>query len=82
MDPLRTFLCAIEDFRQFGLKGFFTAEFCRIPATGSAWLCAPSGLLLVAREAPAAEDGLTLARVSRYYCLYDFYDRRHFRSEA
>ena len=45
MDPLRTFLCAIEDFRQFGLKGFLTAEFCRIPATGSAWLCAPSRLL-------------------------------------
>jgi hypothetical protein len=49
VDPLRTFLCAIEDFRQFGLKGFLTAEFCRIPATGSAWLCAPSRLLLVAR---------------------------------
>ena len=34
MDPVGTFLCAIEDFRQFGLKGFFTAEFCRIPAAG------------------------------------------------
>jgi len=34
VDPVGTFLCAIEDFRQFGLKGFFTAEFCRIPAAG------------------------------------------------
>jgi len=49
VDPLRTFLCAIEDFRRFGLKGFLTPEFCRIPATGSAWLCVPSMLPLVPR---------------------------------